>query len=113
MFRRVEIEAHDDFQLFRKPGIRADLEGLYQMRLETIGVPDTPYGGFAQSRRSRHRTRAPVHGIERLFLCRFVNHLGGAGLGDCTRPAGSRRIFFACADPTIPIPVAPSCCLLW
>ena len=108
MFRRVEIESHDDFQFFRKPGILADLEGLHQMRLQAVGMPDTPYGGFAQSRRRRHRARAPVRGIERLLLRGFVNHFGGAGLGDCTRPAGSRRIFFECVDSTIQITVAPS-----
>src|SRR5665213_1096207 len=63
VFRRVEIETHDGFQLFRELGVVADFEGLHQMRLEAVGMPDTAYARLAQSGRSRHRAGAPMRGI--------------------------------------------------
>jgi len=82
MLRRVQIETYDGFQLFGKPGIIADFESLHQMRLQAIGTPDPTYGGFAQSCSRGHRARAPVGGVEGLFLCSFANHFGYAGSGD-------------------------------
>jgi hypothetical protein len=94
MFWRIKVETHDSVQFLRELDIVADLETLHQMRLQTIGMPDTPDGGFAQARRGRHTARAPVRGVERFLLGRLVNHLGGAVLSDGARPAGARCVFF-------------------
>src|SRR5579863_2976109 len=107
MFRWVEVETHDGFQFLREQCVITDFEGLHQMRLQTVGMPDTPDRGFAQARLCRHGPRAPVRGVKRFLLRGLVNHLGGAGRRDRTRPAWSRRILFKCLDPAIQITVAP------
>ena len=108
MFRRVEIEAHDSFQFLRKLLVVADLERLDHVRLQPVGMPDTPYSRFAQSARCSHRPGAPVRGVERLLLRGFTNHFGGAGVGNCAWPARTRGIFSKCRYSTVQITVAPA-----
>ena len=40
---RIQVQADDVFQLLRELGIAAELEGAYQMRLQSMGVPDAAH----------------------------------------------------------------------
>lgn len=44
MFRRVQIKTHDIFQFFNKVRIVRQLEGLDQMRLQPMAIPNTLHG---------------------------------------------------------------------
>ena len=47
---RIQIKPDYIGELLGKLWIVADFESPRQMRLETMGTPDTPHGGFAYSR---------------------------------------------------------------
>src|ERR1019366_6443533 len=112
MLWRVQIKPHDDIQFLRKLGIIAYLEGLHQMRLQTVGMPDPPYRGFTQPGCCRHCAGAPVRGVERLLLCGFANYFGCSVVAYRAWSAWSRCILGQRADSAIQITIAPSCSLL-
>lgn len=86
---------------------------INQVRLKTVGMPETPYRGFAQPGSGSHCTRAPVRGIEGLLLRCFANHFSRASFVNGARSTGSRRILLKCLDATVQVAIAPARSLLW
>src|SRR5690606_42112838 len=70
LFRSVQIQPHDRLQLFHELRIVAELEGLHQMRLEAVGMPNAADAGFTQPHSGGHRPGAPVRGVTWFLLSR-------------------------------------------
>ncbi len=45
---RIQVQAHDVAQFLDEPLVAAELEGLRQVGLETVLLPDAPDRGFAE-----------------------------------------------------------------
>jgi hypothetical protein len=60
MLRRVQIQADDCLQLIGKLWITTYLEGLDQVRLEPVRVPDASHAGLADTNFTRHGARGPM-----------------------------------------------------
>src|SRR5262245_33179023 len=94
MLRWMEIKSDDRLQLFSKFGIVANLQGSRQVRLEAVFAPDTAHARFAESRRLRYRSRAPVGCIASFLLGGFADdflHFYGC---DARCAAATRSVLF-------------------
>src|ERR1700728_1772859 len=60
MFGRIEIQTDDVFQLLCEGRIVTDFESIHTMRFQSVGVPDAPHAGFADTNGRGHGARAPV-----------------------------------------------------
>src|ERR1019366_7059255 len=60
VFRRTHIQPHHIVRLLYEMWAIRQFEGLDQMRLQAVGVPDTLYRGFADSGSIRHAAAAPM-----------------------------------------------------
>ena len=68
LVRRIEIEADDILHLLDEPLVVRQLEGLHQMRLEFVRLPDALNAGVAEASRARHLADAPVGACRRLLV---------------------------------------------
>jgi len=57
---RIQIEADDVLQFLGEALVLTDFEALYQVRLQTMGMPDTAYRGLTDAHFCGHRARTPV-----------------------------------------------------
>ena len=71
----IEIQTHDVDQFFSEVWIVRNLGRLRKMRLQSVVTTDTTNGIFADTDRSRYRSRRRVHDVRRSFLCGFANDL--------------------------------------
>jgi hypothetical protein len=55
--------ADDVFQFLGEALVLTDFEAFYQVRLQTMGMPDTAYRGLTDAHFCGHRARAPVGGV--------------------------------------------------
>ena len=74
--RRVEIEAHDVFELLREVRVAADLEGTNQVGLQPVALPDAPDARGADPQLGRQRPRTPVRRRGRPLPRRLADDLG-------------------------------------
>src|SRR4051812_12452643 len=93
---RAEVEADNGLQFLGKLRIFADLEALYQVRLEPVGMPDPPHSGLAHANGSSHGPRAPMGGCWRLLKSRLLHNLLHLGCWNDSRAARARSIFLEC-----------------
>jgi len=70
----VEVEPDHIMELLDEVGIVGELEGLDQMGLEAVGVPQALHRGFADAATFGHRAATPVGGVSR-WLQGLVHHL--------------------------------------
>jgi hypothetical protein len=112
VFGRVQIQAHDIFQLLDEVRIIAELEASHQMRLQSVGVPDAANAGFADAGRLRHGARRPVRGVDRLLLQRHFHESFHLTVGDGAGLARSRCVLMQSRDATFQkAPSPPRRCL--
>jgi hypothetical protein len=108
VFRRIQIQAHDVFQLFRERRIVADLETLDPVRFQAVTVPDPTHAGLADAHRSGHTARAPVGGVGRLLPSRQVHHTPHKTSRDLGRTTGPGRIAFQAGQAQGQEPATPA-----
>ncbi|SCU74662.1 hypothetical protein CNECB9_1950002 [Cupriavidus necator] len=70
VFRRIEIQPDDVFQLLLEVFVVRYLEGFYPMRLESMRLPDAPHARRADTAHRRHTARAPMRRVIRTLLRR-------------------------------------------
>src|SRR3974390_702544 len=63
MLRRIEIEPDDGFQFAGEFGIVADLEAVYAMGLEAVGLPYPSYRRVGNAHFASHRAPRPMRGM--------------------------------------------------
>ena len=61
------------------------------MRLQSVGVPDSPYRGFADTHFAGHAARAPVRGVGRRALGGLTDYFQFHGCGNRRLSATPRR----------------------
>lgn len=94
VFGWIKVQAHDVPQLLRELPIVRQLEGLDQMRLQTICGPHPLHGGLAHTHGLSHRPSAPMRGPFRFFLRRLVQNQFDRACGNRRIATRTRRIFF-------------------
>lgn|GEM_PF-5698287 len=65
LVRRVQIDAYNVGQLFHKPLVLGQLEGLHAVRLQAVGIPNPMHGSMANTLDLSHRPCRPVRCVLR------------------------------------------------
>ncbi len=108
VFRRVQIQPNHILELFGESGVVGQFEGAPQMRLQTMGPPDSPDRGLADPGGLRHRTPAPVRGVGRLLFKRPLHNPGLFPAADRRQPSTSGRVLCDPSDALFQESIAPS-----
>jgi hypothetical protein len=93
MLRRVQIQADDCFQLTGKIRITTYLEGLDQVRFESMRVPDASHAGLADTNFPRHSARGPMGRVGWSSLRGLLDHGVDHRCRNRRRAPGSGSIF--------------------
>lgn len=89
---RIQVQTDDIAELLDETFVAAELEGLYQMGLQVVSLPNAANRRFAQPLRVGHRARAPVRCVRRCRVQRGIDDGGDLArrdLGDATRRGAS------------------------
>lgn len=92
--RWIQVQAHDIAQLLDKVLVSTEFEGIDQMGLQVVLLPDAPDSRFTQILGSGHSPRAPMRRIRRRRMQRGFNHsfdFTRRDFRNTTRPGG---VFF-------------------
>ncbi len=90
---RVEIKADHIVELFDKAFVAAELEGLGQMRLEAVSIPNTLNRHPAETLRLGHCTDTPMSGASWCRVQSGLYHCPHFFLGDTWHAAWPRGVF--------------------
>src|SRR5437016_12289883 len=110
IFWRIQIEGHHIFQLLRKTGVVAQLEGLYPVWLQAVRPPDSLHGGRADTGDFRQTAPTPMGGIGRSVACGLADDLVNLGGQDHAWSAGARGVFLDPGDSMLDETAPPQRC---
>jgi len=91
---RIEVEAHDILELLDEVCVATELEGLDQVGLQVVPLPDPTDGGFAQALGPRHTARTPMRRLGRGRVQGGFDHGPHLADRDPRQAPWPRRILF-------------------
>ena len=105
--RGVEIQPHDIDDLLDELRVVAELERARQVRLEAVGLPDSPHHRSRHVQLRRQRPHRPVRGIGGLGLRRPFDDQAGHLVGSCRPSSAAGSILFDAGQPLFGEPSPP------
>ena len=105
--RGIEIQSDDIVELLDKVFVAADLEGLDEMGLEVVLLPDTLNGHSTDALRPRHGAHAPVGCSRRLRVQRGLDDCPDLAVGDAWDTTGTWSVLFQARQPKGQKPLSP------
>jgi len=105
--RGIEIESDDIVELLDKPFIATELEGLDEMGLEAVSLPDAPDRSLAEVLCLRHGPCAPVGSSRRCGVQGGLDDCSDFAFGDAWDTPRTRGVFFKACQSKRQKPLSP------